>query len=197
MSSAVHQQIFWIGSEACATVALITLSMSVGLAVSPLLGITFVGRKRVALTRMHEALSLTALIAVAGHVLLLLGDTYLSPTIVQLLVPFTMRAGGLDTSIGILAAYILFTTGLVFYLRDRIGGRWKTVHRLAAAGYVLAVLHAIGGAGKNATSVWFILAVGAFAVPGSLLTAAWVKRLRDKRLARQKALPRLTIGKEG
>lgn len=193
MSEAVSQQIFWIGSEACGTAALITLSLSVSLAVAPLLGLTFVGRRRVALTRMHEALSLTALIAIAGHVLLLLGDTYVSPSIVQLLVPFTMQTGGLDTAVGILAAYVVFATGTVFYLRDRIGRRWKAIHRLAAFGYGLAVVHAIAGAGKNAGSTWFILTVAVIVVPASLATLAWARKLREKHLAERARPPRLTI----
>ncbi len=107
------------------------------------------------LLQSHEQVSVAALIAIAVHALLLLGDGYLHPSFSQLAVPFTIDYRPFFVGMGIIGAYVMAILGLSFYIRARIGTtRWKKLHRWTIIGYVLAVVHTLG-AGTDAASAWF------------------------------------------
>lgn len=162
---------WWLTSRSAAIVALVLVTSSV------LLGLLMATRlvprapglaKR--LTGIHEALALGALTAIAVHGLALLGDSWLRPGLSGIAVPFTMGYRPLFTGLGILAGYLAATVGLTFYARRRIGGRrWRSLHRLSALVWVLAVVHALGAGSDAGTPVlhWFIL--GSIVPVGGLL----------------------------
>jgi sulfoxide reductase heme-binding subunit YedZ len=129
------------------------------------------------LRAIHEALSLTTLAMVALHGLSLLGDSYLNPGIAGIAVPFLTFYRPLWTALGIVAGYGLAALGLTYYLRDRIGAaRWRKLHRLTAAFWLLSIVHTIG-AGTDAAQLWFLLASGLIVIPAAaLLTLRWLDR---------------------
>ncbi|MGH3428659.1 MAG: ferric reductase-like transmembrane domain-containing protein [Mycobacteriales bacterium] len=129
---------------------------------------------------IHEALSLTTLAMVALHGVALLGDSYLNPGLGGITIPFVGFYRPLWTALGILAGYGLAALGLTYYLRERIGAaRWRRLHRLTAAFWLLAIAHTIG-AGSDAAEWWFLIASSGFVVPAALLLALrWIGRLWD------------------
>ncbi len=129
------------------------------------------------LRALHEALSLTALAMVGLHGVALLGDSYLNPGIAGIGIPFAGAYRPPWTGIGIIAGYGLAGLGLSYYLRDRIGAsRWKRLHRLTAVFWVAAIVHALG-AGSDAPRAWFLILLGAFALPAVvLLVLRWLGR---------------------
>lgn len=173
MSAAHH--LFWITSRAAGTAALLLASASV--LIGLMMSSTRRNPNRRDLRTLHEALSLTALAMVGLHGVSLLGDTYLNPGIAGILVPFVGRYRPAWTGIGILAGYGLAVLGVSYYFRDRIGAsRWKRLHRLTAAFWLLAVLHTIG-AGSDAAEPWFLVIGGAIAIPAAfLLVLRWLIR---------------------
>jgi sulfoxide reductase heme-binding subunit YedZ len=141
---------WWLSSRAAGVVAftLVALSVLIGLAMANRL---VRGRSVV---KLHEHLALAGLVAIAVHVITLLGDSFLSPTAVELLVPFTMDHAPLFTGLGVIAAYLAALLGLSFYARRRIGAkRWRSLHRLTVLVYALGVIHTLG-AGTDAEAPW-------------------------------------------
>jgi methionine sulfoxide reductase heme-binding subunit len=157
------QHFFWLASRSLGIVAMLLVSISVGL------GLAFsarLGTKPGAAARLktlHEAIALTSLLAIGSHGLLLLGDSYLHPTLAQIAVPFTLQP--VWTGLGVVAGWLALILGLSFYVRRWIGVRlWRRLHRLTIAVYALALVHTIGS-GTDATSVWLVVLLSLAAVP--------------------------------
>ena len=154
MSTDLAQHAWWLASRASGIVALVLVTISVGL------GLTMAGRwarkpglPRV-LTAIHEQTAVTALAAIAVHGVTLLGDPWLNPGPTGIAVPFTMAYRPLWTGLGIVAGYLGALLGLSFYIRRRIGPRlWRQAHRLTVVVYALAVAHTLG-AGTDASTPW-------------------------------------------
>lgn len=146
--------VWWLVSRASGLVALVLISLSV------LMGLSMAahvlrrpGLKRT-VARLHEHVALAALGAIGLHGLSLLGDGWLKPGLRGIAVPFAMSYRPAFTAAGILAGYLFLLIGPSFYLRRRIGARrWRKLHRLSVAIWVLAVVHTLG-AGTDAGAVW-------------------------------------------
>ncbi len=136
---------WWLASRASGLVALalITLSVTLGLAMAG--RVSREPRLRRALLSVHEHAALAGLIAIAVHGITLLGDRWLDPGPAGIAVPFVMDYRPLYTGLGIVAGYLAAALGLSFYARKRIGAKlWRNLHRATIAVYVLAVIHTLG-----------------------------------------------------
>src|SRR4051794_4642299 len=152
---------FWITSRAAGIAALLaaTAAVALGLLMSTRL------RKSADFKPMHEALSLATLVALAVHALSLLGDSYLSPSLADVTIPFVGGYERLWTSIGIVGGWMLMILGLSYYVRGRIGpARWRGLHRFTALAWVLGIVHAVGE-GTDAGAAWFLLTAAAVILP--------------------------------
>jgi sulfoxide reductase heme-binding subunit YedZ len=145
---------WWLASRASGIVALALISLAV------ILGLVMAGRVsrepklRRAMIAVHEHAALAALIAIAVHGITLLGDKWLDPGPLGILVPFHMEHEPLWTGLGIIGGYLAAALGLSFYARRRIGTkRWRSLHKATILVYVLAVMHTLG-AGSDASTPW-------------------------------------------
>jgi sulfoxide reductase heme-binding subunit YedZ len=130
------------------------------------------------LRTLHEALSLSSLVALAVHGLALIGDHYLHPSLVDIALPFAGSYRTFWTSLGIIGGWAMVVLGLSFYGRRWIGtARWRKLHRFTAAAWLLGLIHALGE-GTDAGRLWFMAMVGAVVVPALVLLAT---RLRGPR----------------
>lgn len=103
---------------------------------------------------LHRHLAVIALVATVGHAAALVADPWLHAGLVDVLVPGTVAYRPVWVAAGIVAAYLSFTLGASYRLRARIGKRrWRTLHRLNLAAYVLIVVHVLG-AGSDAGTLW-------------------------------------------
>jgi sulfoxide reductase heme-binding subunit YedZ len=168
--------IFWITSRAAGIAALLLASATVGVGLA-LSGRLAKGRAQ-DLRPLHEALSLAALGALAVHVVSLLGDSFMHPSVADLTIPFASGYQRLWTTTGIVAAWMLALLGLSFYARARIGvQRWRALHRYTALAWILSIGHALGE-GTDAGRLWFLAAVGIVVLPAlALLTSVLMPRL--------------------
>jgi methionine sulfoxide reductase heme-binding subunit len=146
---------WWLASRASGLVALVLVTISVGL------GLMMAGKvmRRPGLSRklpaIHEHTALAGLIAIAVHGITLLGDPWLNPGAAGIAVPFTMGFRPLWTGLGIVGGYLAAALGLSFYFRKRIGAKlWRKAHRATILVYVLGLAHAFGS-GTDASTVWF------------------------------------------
>jgi methionine sulfoxide reductase heme-binding subunit len=158
--------VFWITSRAAGTVALLlsSLSVCVGLA----MGGRLLGRD---LRTMHEALSLATIAALLVHVISLLGDSYLHPSVADVALPFASSYKQPWMTIGIVAGWLTILLGLSYYARARIGvRRWRRLHRFTALAWLLGLAHALGE-GTDAGTAWFLAALALVAIPAFALLA--------------------------
>jgi len=165
VSSDPSQHLFWLASRGFGVVALLASALSVGL------GLAMAGRmlERPAdvgrVKQLHEALALTTLVAIALHGGLLLGDSYLRPTLADITIPFQISTHPGWNAVGIVAGWLAVLLGLSFYARRRIGTRlWRSLHRWTIAVYILGVAHAVG-AGTDGRSLWLLVLLAATALP--------------------------------
>ena len=148
-------KVFWYLSRASAFTAfvLIWVSMASGLFISNKLARIWPG----AFTAfdLHQFTSLLGLGFAVSHALILLGDSFITYNLVQVLVPF----GGtsyrpLWTGLGQIALYLSVLVTFTFYIRKQIGTRlWRVIHFLSYAMFAIALLHGIGS-GTDSGNVW-------------------------------------------
>lgn len=145
---------WWLVSRASGLVALVLVTVSVGI------GLSMSGKlmRRPGLSRkllaIHEQTALAGLVAIAVHGIALLGDSWLHPGVSGVAVPFASGYRPFWTGLGVVAAYLAALLGLSFYFRKRIGARlWRKAHRATVLVYVVGVVHTLG-AGTDATAVW-------------------------------------------
>jgi sulfoxide reductase heme-binding subunit YedZ len=163
------EHLFWITSRAAGILALLlsTGAVSVGL----LMGGRMVRRRGVDLRATHEALALAALAAIAIHAGALLFDSFMSPSILDITIPFVSSFNRLFTTLGILCGWATALLGLSYYWRARVGvARWRRLHRYTALVWLLSIVHALGE-GTDAGQAWFLLGAGALVIPALGLLA--------------------------
>lgn len=154
-ASALQTHGWWLASRASGLVALVLVTISVGL------GLAMAGRlmRRPGLSRkllaIHEQTALAGLVAIAVHGITLLGDPWLHPGVGGVAVPFAMSFRPLATGLGIVGGYLAALLGLSYYLRRRIGARfWRKAHRATVLVYLLGLVHAFT-AGTDASTLMF------------------------------------------
>jgi sulfoxide reductase heme-binding subunit YedZ len=174
IATAVGPHLYWIVSRAAGSAALLLSSVSVcvGLTISKRLAKGRLVDLRVA----HEALSLATIVALLVHVLTLLGDGFLKPSVADLTIPFVSGYETLWTTIGIVAFWAMLALGLSYYARAKIGvQRWRILHRFTALAWVLGLAHSLGE-GTDAGQAWFLTMTAIVVAPALvLLLGRWVR----------------------
>lgn len=162
-STTLQSHGWWLASRASGLVALVLITISVGL------GLAMAGKamRRPGLSRrllaIHEHTALAGLVAIAVHGITLLGDPWLHPGVAGVTVPFAIGYRPLATALGIAGGYLAAALGLSYYLRKRIGAKlWRKAHRATIVVYALGLGHAFS-AGSDASAPlfrWWAIATG-------------------------------------
>ncbi len=173
-ATAVGPHIYWITSRAAGSVALLLSSASVCVGLSS--SMRLLKGRAADLRVIHEALSLGTLLALLVHVLTLLGDGFMRPSLGELTVPFLSGYQTLWTTLGIAAFWAMLVLGLSYYVRGRIGAqRWRVLHRFSALAWVLGLAHSLGE-GTDAGQAWFLTMTAIVVLPAlGLLLTRWLK----------------------
>lgn len=131
---------------------LLFLVVALGLAIHTRASDRLLARWRV--NDLHEFGSLLALAFVALHAGVLLADTFVGYSPMQILVPFTAATRNFWTGIGVISGYLLAIVVASFYVRRWIGYRaWRLMHYSTFGLYVLATLHGIF-TGTDSVTAW-------------------------------------------
>lgn len=173
-STRIGPHLFWILSRGAGTTALVLSSISV------CVGLVSAGRLTPGDTTdrraYHEILSLSVIVAIAVHGLVLVGDGVLHPSLLDVTLPFTWSYMRLATTLGIMAGWALILLGLSFYTRDRIGrARWKLIHRFTLLAWLAGVVHTIVE-GTDAGTVWYVALLIVTTAPVLVLLAIRIVR---------------------
>jgi methionine sulfoxide reductase heme-binding subunit len=174
--------LYWLGSRAAGTAALVLASLAVlvgvlragGLAGGDVRG----GRRRLELAIVHEGLGIATMVTLAIHGLVLLGDDFMKPGITDIAVPFASDYHRVPNGIGILSGYVFIVLGLTYYVRDRIGdARWTALHRLTLLAWVGSFVHTLA-MGTDRHDAWFLIVIF---LPAVAALAALAMRLAARR----------------
>lgn len=143
----------WVIIRASGVAAWLALTAVVawGLAVR---GVRTAGKPFSRALSLHRWLGTVALALVLVHMVLLLVDTYVPFTPVEILVPFVAPWKPLAVGLGTLAFWLMVPAWLLGRMRRRWGDRWfLRVHTLAYAAWPLATAHYVM-AGTDALALW-------------------------------------------
>lgn len=169
---------FWIASRSLGIVAMVLLSIAVGCGLALSGRMTSRPGAAARVKTLHEALTLTALGAIAGHGLALLGDSYLDPGLRGITVPFALASQPVWTGLGIIGGWLSAILGLSYYARRWIGvAAWRWLHRWTVLAYALCLAHTLGS-GTDALSAWMVFLLSVTTVPAVAIGA---RRLIDAR----------------
>ncbi len=159
------QHLFWLGSRASGIVAMLLVSVSVGIGLAMSSRLVRTPGMPARMKALHEALALSSLGAIAAHGLLLLGDSYLHPSLAEIALPFAMHGQPVWTGLGVIGGWLAAILGLSFYVRRWIGTSvWRWLHRWTLLVYVLGIAHTLGS-GTDAGAVWLLGILAATALP--------------------------------
>jgi methionine sulfoxide reductase heme-binding subunit len=136
---------FWYASRATGVVAIVLLT------VVAVLGITVNRRRRLpglpkfAGLGLHRYLSLLAVGFVAVHVLTAVADSYVSISLVAVVLPFTSAYRPFWLGLGAVGLDLLAAVIVTSLLRHRLGRRaWRSVHWLAYLCWPVTLAHSVG-----------------------------------------------------
>lgn len=157
--------VLWFATRATGEVALLFLTVVLGLGVMSALRVG--GRRvpRFVIAGMHRNLTLAGLGFLAVHILTTLADSYAPIGVVDAVVPFGSAYRPIWVGFGALAFDLLVVLTVTSLLRTRIGFRWwKGLHWAAYGCWVIALVHALGTGSDVRTSAFLFFAgiCGAF-----------------------------------
>ena len=146
---------YWYLSRATAfiSLSLLWVSMALGLGVTNKMARFWPGTP--AAFAIHEYVSLLGLAFAMFHALVILGDKYISFTLLQLLTPFsTLNYKPFWVGLGQVGFYIWALVALSFYIRPTIGQKtWRLLHYLSFGMYFMGLLHGIFS-GTDSSAAW-------------------------------------------
>jgi ferredoxin/DMSO/TMAO reductase YedYZ heme-binding membrane subunit len=115
--------------------------------------------KRPTLDGIHQTLALIGLCLGAFHGLAQLAVPGGSITLLELVVPFVDSDDPIGLGVGVVGFELLVAVALSVAIQRRLGyGRWRVVHLLAYAAFMLVVAHVLIS-GTDVTSIWVWLSV--------------------------------------
>lgn len=140
----MSNQVYWDITRASGFVALGLLVLAVGLGLAIRRGWWDGALNRREVIDVHRFVAAGTMVAVAVHVLSLLGDQFVSFNLADLLVPFASAYRTVGVAAGILAMYGLIAVFVTGFLVVKLGyARWYTLHRLSYGVLGLTVLHVL------------------------------------------------------
>jgi predicted ferric reductase len=148
-------KVYWYLSRSSAMVAFILLwmSMTLGLILTNRLARIWPGG--LAATDLHQYVSLLGLGLGCFHGLILLGDHYMKPNLIQIMLPFAnqnYKPGWVG--LGQLAFYTWLLVLGSFYVRKRIGrSAWRGIHFISFLTFALALIHGLMS-GTDSQTLW-------------------------------------------
>jgi predicted ferric reductase len=112
---------------------------------------------------MHNFLSWAALIMVALHALILLGDGFIKMGLVHLFIPFIAPYQPFWVGLGVIAFYLALLLSLSFYARRYIGQKtFRHFHYISYLAFILVTLHGlVSGTDSSHLLVLYVLSAGA------------------------------------
>src|SRR5215469_814778 len=162
----------WYTARATGVVALILLTLTVGLGVAGSTRLSTPGLPRLVRSGLHRNISLLSVAFVVTHVVTTALDPYASISITSAIVPFSSHYRPFWLSLGTIAFDMLLALVLTSMIRTRLSYRtWRAVHWLAYASWPIALWHGLG-TGTDSKLSW-LLVLDALSVLVVAAAALW------------------------
>ena len=146
---------FWYLSRGSALVAygILWFSMASGLIVINKMARVWPGGPTA--VDLHQFTSLLGMAFALFHALILIGDQFISYSLVQVLLPFGSSSyKPFWVGTGQLAFYVWAIVSFSFYVRKQISAKtWRKLHYLSYGAFLMALFHALGS-GTDSSSSW-------------------------------------------
>jgi sulfoxide reductase heme-binding subunit YedZ len=169
----------WYLTRGTGIVALILLTLSLGLGVANVLRMRVPGAPRFVTLGVHRSISLLAVAFVTVHVLTTVADGYVPIGIASAVIPFSAGYRPFWVGLGAIAFDLLLALVITSLLRRRFGYRvWRAVHWAAYACWPIAFVHALG-IGTDPGTGWMTAILASLA---GLVGAAVLGRLSGRRI---------------
>ncbi len=159
----------WFASRLLGLLAYWTLAASVvyGLALST--GILDRLSPRVVSLALHQELSAVAIALTLLHGAMLLLDTFVHTSVLELAVPFATSFAPVWVGLGQIAMYLMVIVYASFYVRRRIGQRaWRLLHYTTLLAFVGATAHGLMAGSDSGSPFVFWSYVAAVALTSFL-----------------------------
>ena len=133
----------------------------------------------------HEYISLLAIGFIFLHVVVLLFDSYLPFSLIQIMLPFLSTYRPFWVGIGVLSMYITLLVTITFYLRKKIGQKkFRSIHTLSLLAFFGAALHGFFSGTDSSIGTAQIIYFSTL-LPVILLTAFWMIRGKQIRMEKE------------
>jgi predicted ferric reductase len=148
-------KVFWYLSRGTALVGLILLWMSMVLGIMITNRLARIWPGGPVAFDLHQYVSLVGLGFGLFHPLILLGDHYLKPSLLEIFIPFTVQQyHPFWVGLGQIAFYSWAIVVGSFYLRKQMGNKaWRFVHFFSFLTFVFVLVHGIFS-GTDSTTAW-------------------------------------------
>lgn len=134
---------------------------------------------------LHQFLSVAALAAGVFHAFILLGDSYIQFSVLDLLIPFRSTYQPVWIGLGILGAYLTALLVVSFYIKKRIGHRaWRLLHYSSFGVWVMVTVHGVLAGSDSHWPLMQVLYIAAIVSVSFLLTYRIMMTRRTARAAR-------------
>jgi sulfoxide reductase heme-binding subunit YedZ len=141
----------------------------------------------------HQYISLLAIGFIFLHVIVLLFDSYLPFSLIQILLPFLSTYRPFWVGIGVLSMYITLLVTITFYLRKKIGQqKFRSIHTLSLLAFFGAALHGFFSGTDSSIGIAQIIYFSTL-LPVILLTAFWL--IRGKQIKMEKEAVTIRINR--
>ena len=170
-SVAANSQVYWYMARAAGVVAYLLLwgSVAWGILVSSKLVNDWV--KPALVYELHKFLSILAMIVGLFHGLILLGDTYMNFSLLDILIPFRSAYQPFWVGLGILGFYLTAILVASFYIKKHLGHRtWRLLHFSSFGVWVMTTLHGLVAGTDTSTILMKVIYTVAVVSVGYLLT---------------------------
>jgi sulfoxide reductase heme-binding subunit YedZ len=150
----------WYLTRGTGVVALILLTLSVGLGVANVRRARTVNVPRFVFDAVHRSASLLAISFLVVHIVTSLLDGFAPIRLIDVVIPFRSAYRPLWLGLGAVAFDLLIAVALTSVLRRRLGYRaWRATHWLAYASWPVALLHGLG-TGSDTQRAWMLALAG-------------------------------------
>ena len=157
----------WYLGRGTGMVALLLLTLVVGLGVLNRSGRGLPGVPRFAVGALHRNVALLSVALLGIHIGTLLADPMAQLRLVDLVLPFAGQYRPFWLGLGTLGSDLVVALIVTSLLRHRLGQRtWRAVHWLAYLSWPVAVLHTLGTGTDTGTSWLRVLTVVCVAAVG-------------------------------
>ncbi len=187
----------WILLRAAGIGAYVMLFLSV---VWGLAGTTSVFGKRISkasATTVHQFMATCGLFLLAGHVGVLLADSFMPFSIADVTIPMASTYRPVAIAFGVVAMYATVFVIVTSWMRKKIGTKWwRRTHLLAVPTFVLSLVHGIfAGTDSARPALWWTYLATGLIVLFLLVVRALTAGYRPERAApppRDRATVRMT-----